>query len=309
MDYDQFVKRILKDFDLGEPKSICRLETSGNIACKIITSRGKYFLRLSPNESMKGRNRAELLAEAEFLEHLYKNGLPVSEPVDNKIISVNGINGYIREYDDGRALDNPTTKQARIFGQLIGKMHTVSSGYITNNKRDHIWDLATTKQNLLEDKAIIENGCKGGKEFFGKLHGSLFAIDEPKRLPKGMIHEDLGKRHVLWKNGKISAIIDFDRCYYGYLVDDLGQAIRGWCFNTGSDFIEENYNALLGGYKKERELAKNEMIALPQSVKFAFLERSLSFVLRGIAKKDENLIDYARQQLNTAVKINSIFDR
>jgi len=66
--------------------------------------------------------------------------------------------------------------------------------------------------------------------FVIKFEKEISNLSFPKELPQGMIHEDLGKRHVLWQNNKISGILDFDRCYYGKLILDLGQAVRGWCF-------------------------------------------------------------------------------
>jgi homoserine kinase type II len=298
MDYQQLAQRALRDFDLGKIVSTEKMPTSGNIAFKIITSTGDYFLRLSPNDPFRGRSRREILAEAELLQHLADNGLPVQPPINNRVISIDGMNGYIRLFAEGVAVEEPSPEQVEKFGQLLGKMHKVCQGYQTTNKREHIWDLPTTKQNLAEDEQIISKAIS--PNFFKSLKAAFDSIKQPSDLPKGMIHEDLGKRHILWQGIKIVSVLDFDRCYFGNLVDDLGQATRGWCFAGNGDFIKQNYQALLDGYQSQRQLVLAERTALPGSVKFAFLERALSFILRGIFAKNNDLIKDGERLLQIA---------
>jgi len=304
---NQGIKTGLARFDIGDITKIVPIKTTGNKSYKIVANKGEFFLRLSPNDAMRGRSRAELIAEIEFLDYLQRRNLPIHSAVDGKIISIDGKSGYIRQFDRGGAINDPTTDQITAFGELLGKMHRVAEGFKPTQNREHIWNLVTTKQNLLDDKKQIGIGFVKGEEFYKAFKTELFGIKMPKNLPKGMIHEDLGKRHVLWQGGRISSVIDFDRCYVGYFVDDLGQAIRGWCFNTTDKFNGQNYQALLSGYKKARELSKNEVIALPQSVKFAFLERSLSYVLRGVHRNDKNSIEYAQQLLAAAKRVPVYF--
>ncbi len=140
-----------------------------------------------------------------------------------------------------------------------------------------------------------------------KLEKELFALSFSEELPQGLIHEDLGRRHVLWQNNKISCILDFDRCYYGQLVLDLGQAIRGWCFiDDWQKWSNQNLAALLKGYSQKRGLTNLEKEHLFEAVKFGLLERGLSFCLRFIevsqASSDE---EFARQSVFDLLKILS----
>ena len=120
-----------------------------------------------------------------------------------------------------------------------------------------------------------------------------FSVD----LPSGAIHEDLGMRHVIFKKEKISCVIDWDRFYKGYFVLDLGQAIRGWCFDDWKILNKQKLNSLLYGYTSIRELTSLEKEFLYDAVRFAFVERIISFALHGIKTNDEKLLRYAVEDL------------
>lgn len=281
--------------------NIVVLATSGNLVYKIGTKDQVYFLKLSPDDEVRGRTRSEILAEVEFVKYLNENKLPVPKPMGN-VISIDGHNGYLRRYYQANYIENPNLSQIISFGKTLGQIHRISEGYMTSHNREHIWDLETTKENLAKDRDLLCNGLVGGGEFYNELFQALRKIVDLKKLPKGMIHEDLGKRHVLWSDNKIKAIIDFDRCYYGYLIFDLGQAVRGWCFN--GSFNREKYILLIKSYQTERKLLLEEIEYLPKAIIFAFLERSLSFALRSILSDDPSYYQYAKELLNTANSID-----
>ena len=91
------------------------------------------------------------------------------------------------------------------------------------------------------------------------------------------------------------AVLDFDRFYFAPLIFDLGQAIRGWCFlGDGQKWSQDNFKALISGYQTKRRLSPIEKKNLVDSIKFAVLERSLSFYSRYIyTTRDKADLDYA----------------
>jgi len=277
--------------------NIVALATSGNLVYKIDTKNQVYLLKLSPDDEMRGRSKSEILAEMEFVTYLNENKLPVPKPIGD-VISIDGHNGYLRSYYQANYTENPNLTQIIYFGKTLGIIHNISEGYMTKHNREHIWDLETTKENLTEDQDLLCHSLVGGEDYYNELSQALHKIVDSKKLPKGMIHEDMGKRHVLWSHNEIKAIIDFDRCYYGYLIFDLGQAVRGWCFN--SSFDREKYILFMKSYQAERKLLLEEIEYLPDAIKFAFLERSLSFALRSILSDNPSYYQYAKKLLNTA---------
>jgi homoserine kinase type II len=297
---------ILKEYDIGKVKKIKSVPTSGNITFLIDTVLGKYILRLCPKGD-RWRSREEIAAELELIDYLKKHKFPAPCPIAKKtgeiIIEHKNKFGYLRKYNPGKATLKPNIKQVNEFGKTVGWFHSLIGDYKTKHKREHIWDLDTTKKYFLELKeAILKSNFPKADDFVAGLEKELSNLSFPNELPRGMIHEDLGKRHILWKNNKISCILDFDRCYYGKLILDLGQAIRGWCFTDNwQKWSNKNLEALLNGYFQKRKLTNLEKKYLFDAVKFGVLERGFAFCLRFIeATQDPEDSDFAHNMLNKA---------
>lgn len=274
---------IIKSFGI-KPKRIQRLVTSGNIAFYIQTSKEKYFLRLCP-DGHRWRSKKEIKAEIELLAYLHKKGLPVEVPLSNKcgerVIFWNNHFGYIRKFVKGKEKLNPTVSDVRRFGELLGRFHTAIKRFKTTHARTHVFDVPTTVRHFKEDVYDIEKS--GGPErraFIIMYKRFLKTLYFSSSLPMGTIHEDLGKRHILWNKDRIVQIIDFDRAYYGPLILDVGQACRGWCFDSNwRRWNNTRFKALMEGYFKHRVLTAGERKSLISAIQFAILERSLAFAL------------------------------
>lgn len=281
------LRELLKRFNLGTIKKIKPLATSGNIAYIINTNKKNYLLRLSPL-GFRWRSKQEIDAELEIISYLLKKKFPVPKPIITKngkqIISWKNHFGYLREFINAKPKLNPTPEEVKHFGELLGQFHNLVKDYKTKYERKHIWDLRETKKNFKQNKKIIlKSDFKQKEKFVERLEKEIFSLNFPDNLPSGMIHEDLGKRHVLWYKDKIIVVIDFDRSYYGKLILDLGQACRGWCFtNNWEKWSSKNFQALISGYQNQRKLTRLEKEYLVDAIKFSVLERSLAFCLRFI---------------------------
>lgn len=302
------LKRILRNYDLGKIKKITTFPTSGNISYLIEARGKKYFLRLCP-KNIRFRSREEIAVEIELLDYLRGHRFPVQPALKNKtgkaLIAWAGHFGYLRGFVSGRAKLNPTVKEVEKVGECLGQLHALMKKFRTKNRRPHIFDLAATRKVFQKNKnKILNSGFKQKKEFVEKFEKEISALAFPKKLPTAMIHEDLGRRHVILRGGKIASIIDFDRSYFGQLVLDLGQACRGWCFiNDWQSWSKRNFKALIAGYERRRRLTILEKKHLVGAIKFAILERALSFCLRFIEvtndKNDEQFaLDSVFRQLN-----------
>lgn len=279
---------ILKRFNLGKIISVSPMPTSGNVSYIIKTGSKNYFLRLCPNSGPRFRSINEILAEIELLYLLKSRNFPVLIPLKDRegreIISFRDYSGYIREFSEDYEKNKPTLEEIRKFGQTLGKFHSITENFNTKYKRQHIFDLETTKGYFGENISyVLSSDFKNKEKFVSKIHSIFLSMNFPESLPSGMIHEDIGKRHVLWDEKGISAIVDFDRSYYGKIVLDLGQACRGWCFTDNwTKWSNENFKALIKGYSEKRKLTKDEKRFLVDAIKFGIIERSISFCLRFI---------------------------
>lgn len=240
-----------------------------------------------------------------MIEHGLPVPAPIPDPHDNVVLSLRGHCGYLRKFVNANYKTNPTVKNVYEFGKVLGKMHAALKNFRTKNPRLHIWDPVTTRRHYKQDrKVLLSSGLD--KNFIDDLGCKLGSFSFPNSLPSGMIHEDLGKRHVLWRGSKIAGIIDFDRVYYGKLILDLGQAIRGWCFvNDWSAWSQVKFEALLKGYTSERKLTGLEKKYLIHAIRFAVDERCLAFSLHAAYKENPR---HARLAIQDFYKLNRLLD-
>lgn len=80
-------------------------------------------------------------------------------------------------------------------------------------------------------------------------------------VPVGVIHGDLFRDNVLWQDGRIAALIDFESASEGPYVYDLAVTLLAWCY---SDRLElELCDAMLSAYHGQRALTHLELSQLP----------------------------------------------
>jgi Ser/Thr protein kinase RdoA (MazF antagonist) len=281
------LEKILTEFELGQIEKFEPLETSGNITYCLTVNSKVYFLRLCP-KGQRWRSQEEIRAEIELLEYLKSNNFPVITAIKNRdgevVISWKNQHGYLREFIKAEAKMNPTFAEVEKFGKLVGWLHSLTENYKTENYREHIFDLSKTKQRFGESKPkILASDFQEKQKFVRQFEKEILSLNFSNNLPRGMIHEDLGKRHILWQEDRLVTLVDFDRSYFGRLVLDLGQAVRGWCFvDNWMSWNNETFETLIEGYQQKRNLTESEKESLINAIKFGILERSLSFCLNFI---------------------------
>ena len=84
----------------------------------------------------------------------------------------------------------------------------------------------------------------------------------------GIIHGDLFRDNVLWQDGRLVAILDFEQASGGSLAYDLAVCINDWCWSSGQPRIELA-RALIDGYSRVRLLTDGDRAALPYEIRAA----------------------------------------
>jgi homoserine kinase type II len=89
---------------------------------------------------------------------------------------------------------------------------------------------------------------------------SHYEAVRPLDIPRGVIHSDLFRDNVLWENGGIAALLDFESACSGSFAYDVMTTVLAWCY--GQDFVPELVAALLRGYSGVRRMPPAELAAL-----------------------------------------------
>jgi homoserine kinase type II len=87
-------------------------------------------------------------------------------------------------------------------------------------------------------------------------------------LPKGLIHADIFADNLIFQNGNLVAIIDYEEACIFPLIYDLAMALVGCC-RIDNKLSIDLANSLFEGYVKHRDLQLAEVEALPYFVKYA----------------------------------------
>ncbi len=293
------VRSYLRLFGLSKDAKIEPVITTGNISFIVTDRDEKFFLRLSPS-GRRARSVDEIRAEINLLKHVARQDFPVILPLamndGREVISIGEHHGYLRPFIEARIKSKPSISNVYEFGIILGRYHRLIDGYRPSHSRDHRFDFYSTRKHWREVRSeVLESDIDASVKFVDGFEKEMDRLHFPSHLPRGFIHEDLGKRHVLWRGNEISAVLDFDRSYYGPLVLDIGQAVRGWCFvDDWRRFSARHVKSLLAGYGSQHRLVSAEKNCLVDSIKFAILERAQSFFLRAVfGEKKEGEIKFA----------------
>jgi len=304
------ITNLISQYNIGQIKFITPIKTSGNRSFLIVTDLGQYFLRLC-GDLHRYRSKEGIEGELDLLDKLKANNFPVIDYIKTKtgerVVNLGNHNGYLSKYLAGEFVQgDPGEKQLATVGKILGRYHKLVENYKIEKRNNLNFGLDKTKRFFEERKEeILKSNFAQAEKFVEVFAKEINNLNFPENLPQGMLHEDLGRRHVIWQDEKITAIIDFDRTYFGPLILDLGQALRGWCFmDNWQNWSQDNARIFLAGYESERKLSDLEKEYLVPAIKFAILERALSFCLKFIYsdKPDKEDERFAWKSLSQQIK-------
>ena len=95
-------------------------------------------------------------------------------------------------------------------------------------------------------------------------------------LPAGAVHADLFHDNALFDGDRLRGIFDFDYACHDSLVLDIAILLHDWCRHGSGEIDAARSTALLDAYRRERELERAEIDALPAMLRFSALRFWLS---------------------------------
>ncbi|MBN9221776.1 MAG: phosphotransferase [Mesorhizobium sp.] len=227
---------------------------------------------------------AALRSELQWMAFLRSTGIATPSPVPTRagelLVPVSIGSAPPRQVDclswlEGRAVGargvplGYTDERARqVFtslGQTIARMHNAAAGWAPPaGFVRHAWDFdgffgANPNWGRFETCPFLDDATR---ELVHRAHGkAVEALSRHERGARnfGLIHADLVRENVL-VDGEAIQIIDFDDCGHGWHVYDLAVALYQNREEAIYPLIEA---ALIEGYRRERELTRDDVAALP----------------------------------------------
>ena len=114
------------------------------------------------------------------------------------------------------------------------------------------------------EKAVYDNAQEFSTADFVMLQeiAREYRMTQEHDLPKGIIHGDLFRDNTLFRENKLTGILDFFNACNDFLVHDLAVVINDWCVSKKKETFKSRRNAFLEGYSMKRELKAKELESL-----------------------------------------------
>ena len=193
--------------------------------------------------------------------YLNNNNFKCPEPIKNKegkmLNSIKNKKAVIISFIDGKKINIPNLKECGELGKMIGNLHNLTRNF--NQKRENSLDIKEWKNLYIKCK---KNNNKQFEKLLNDLDNEINFIEKswPLNLPSGIIHADLFKDNIFFKDEKITGVIDFYFSCYHFFLYDISIAVNDWCFEeNGNMFNFELFNFIIEGYNSKRKLTIEEI--------------------------------------------------
>ena len=264
------LKAWLKQYSLGALVDLQGIASGiENTNYFVTTTHGRYVLTL-----FEKLQRAELPYFINLMAHLARHGVPCPSPMaslNNHFLNeLNGKPACVVSCLDGKSLIAPTMQHCAQVGEMLADIHQVGKSYsdTMENSRGRQWWKATAPQvmpHLSEsDAALLKEELR---------HQALHRLED---LPRGVIHADLFRDNVLFKDETLSGVIDFYYACNDVWLYDVAITVNDWCVSADGELNEERTLALLKAYHATRPFTPIERGAWPVMLRAGALRFWLS---------------------------------
>ena len=175
-----------------------------------------------------------------------QNGITCPTPIiinKNDIFKIKEKPCAIYSFIEGRKITTLNTKAIISLSKNISAIHNIGSQsnlFRENNMLLNSWKFIINK---------FKNYDGENKKEFAHINNLIISLENqfPKNLKKSLIHGDLFKDNIFFKNNEVSGFIDFFFTCTDTIVYDLATLINAWFFNY-EKFDENNFKTFFNQY-------------------------------------------------------------
>lgn len=264
---------ILADYDLSGPDCITELKPA--TVWHIDHPSGQWVIAKRPIYAPGSRRVERLEAASCLMTELHRSGYPwvhAKRNKDGRFITVKDGSLYqVTSFDEGEnTWDLETPEMLPDVGRAMGAYHRYQETSSFNAQlavHDFMGmtlnGLEIRRQELLTFVADRKPPIEAIDEAIDRFRAITPTL---MTLPSGLIHMDLSTGNILFKNGRLSAIIDFEAFFAPYILD-IGTTGLYWAIPFDPETSDTRVDAgrlktLLESYAEERSLGQDEILAL-----------------------------------------------
>jgi len=173
----------------------------------------------------------------------------------------------------GGAELNPDSNHCAAIGSALAAIHSAGASFPQRRANDRgIGWWGPTIERL---QGVVDEECQ--TLLWTELdyhHGSAY-----EGLPAGPVHADLFRDNALFREGELTAVIDFYSACDEALLFDLAICVNDWCIDGSGAIDLPRGRALVGAYCEGRPLTAAELVAWPDMLRVAAMRFLLSRLL------------------------------
>lgn len=234
-------------------------------------------------EYRDGRSEAGIAWEHALLRHYAARGWPVAVPSRTLPAGEGHRPLALFPLLAGEPAPEPGLAALGVLGRLLARLHADGAGFPEGANPDagRAWEL--------DQLAALA----GGRTFHELLAAFTRDFPEPGRalraaryrnlrelarlgygdLPAGVLHGDFGSEHVLYDEGALTGVLDFDLACRDAFAYDIANTITADCMLRPESNVPDpaRVEALIRGYTGGRRLTEAEIAAMPALLRARWL--------------------------------------
>lgn len=256
----EHIAALLSKYDLGGLVAFEGIpEGVENTNYKLTTERGRYILTIFE----KRTNEADLPFFVGVMERLAAHGFPAPRPIttcDGRYLTrVSDKPATIVSFLDGAWPREIALWHCAAVGEALARMHVALEGF--EHERANALSVLGWEMLIVPRMHQVDALRTG---LAALVTRDMMAVRAAWRndLPRGTIHADLFPDNTLFEGGELTGVIDFYFACTDALAYDLAVCLNAWCFD-GPRYDIERGHAMIGAYRRVRQLSSLERAALP----------------------------------------------
>lgn len=230
-----------------------RESSDNNVFILLTNNERKCIVRVSKRDVSE-----DVVFEISFIHLLSEQGVAVPKIIKTKkdelFIAVNRYAVVMFEFIDGYHIEitpnkKPDLNGVREAGQMLARIHNAASIMKIDSKRKRTI-FSELERALACKNALIDN-LEGGADFIKEIN--TYSNWAKKNYGHEIIvQNDYRPGNILFKNKKITAVLDFDWACRGPAIKDLAHSLVEWSYPDGAEkHWVDAFTTFLESYNKE----------------------------------------------------------